>query len=96
MVLRAHDNRELPIARATSIRATDGRLLSTAKFPEPGAYPFADTLQELVDAEILNPASVRFVPREPTEVNERSGLNMAAELLDWSIVPVPADAGTLM
>jgi len=93
VVLYAHDNRDLPIARAVSVQERGNRLLSTAEF---ATSAFASTVLDLVDEGMLNAASIGFIPREPIERNQHGGFDMGAELLEWSVVPVPANPGALV
>lgn len=96
VVLYAHNNRGLPIARASSVVARDGKLRSTAQFPEPGVSELSDDVLQLIDAGLLNAASIGFIPLKPVERNDHGGYNMGAEVTEWSVVPVPANPEALV
>lgn len=97
VVLWSHQRMAPPIAKATSVVWTGEKLRSTAQFPPPGTHAFADTVLEMIDAGLLNASSVGFQPLEGTvEPNSFGGFDMSAELLEWSVVPVPANPGALI
>lgn len=97
VVLWAHDYSMLPVAMAIDLVPTETGLESTAQFPPKGLHPFADTVFEMVKLGMLNATSVGFRPLEFTRDEERGGLNFVRQsLLEWSIVPVPANAEALI
>ena len=96
VILWAHDYSQLPVARALSIEATGSGLKSTAQFPPKGVHPFADTVFELIKGGFLNASSVGFKPMEYSRDEDRGGINFLRQsMLEWSIVPVPANAEAL-
>lgn len=96
VVLYAHENRHLPIAKTVEIGVQRQRLRAVAEWPVKGVSEFSDTVLGLVDAGVLNAASIGFIPLEPIERNEFGGFDYGAELTEWSVVPVPANAGALI
>jgi len=91
VVLFAHDH-TAPIARAEETTFDGERLRSTAAFPPPGVSATADTVAGLLDADVLRAASVGFLPREWQRNDDTGGFDFTlAELLEWSIVAVPAN-----
>lgn len=97
VVLFGHDSRSLPIGRAIDIRTVGDSLVSTVEFPPEGTYAFADTVLAMVKGGFLKATSVGFRPLEVTINEERGGLDFQRqELLEWSIVPVPANPEALM
>lgn len=98
VVLWAHDYRQPPIARAREIVSTEHGLSSLAEFPPRGVHPFADTIYDLLKGGFLNSASVGFNPTKPPVYNEeRKGYDYAEqELLEFSVVPVPANPEALV
>lgn len=97
VVLWGHDHRAPPIARTRSIRAGDGRLVATADFPPEGSYDLSDTVLRLLDARVLSAASIGFTPIEQPVRNQTGGLDFPlVELLEWSIVSVPANPAALV
>lgn len=101
VVLWAHDYRSLPIARNMSIDVEDGRLVAVPKFVEPDLNPLAETVLQMIKRRYLNAASVGFLPhewKEPTEERgPRRGVDFTRqELLEYSIVPVPANPEALV
>lgn len=107
VVLWAHDQRSPPVAKATSIKMVDvhhtpsgngGRLESMAEFADEETYKFADTVYRLVKGKFLNAVSVGFSPSEwKFREGEDRGIDfLKQELLEYSVVPVPANAGALV
>lgn len=99
-VLFAHDASSWPVGRATKIAAERDRLVAEVQF--------ADTFegrkaQHLVETGHLKATSVGFVPRafeypkdDPDRVRQ-GGVNFTKqELLEFSIVPVPANPDCLI
>jgi len=90
VVLYAHDQRSIPVGRATDVRKIPGRGVRAAWRWLEGD-PFADRVRNAWDQGVLNAASVGFLPRE-WDRNDAGGFDFTAwELLEFSIVPVPAN-----
>lgn len=101
VVLWAHDSRSRPpIANSTREELEDGDLVSTAKFPEANIFAFADLVFELIAGGFLHAASVGFMPDEWDIVDYPDGgwgfRFMRQELLEWSVVPIPANPEALV
>lgn len=97
VVLFGHNYRALPVGKATEVVRTGNGLMSTVQFPEEGTYDFADTVFRLVKGGFLKATSVGFRPMKWARNEERQGYDfMEAELLEWSIVPVPANPEALI
>jgi HK97 family phage prohead protease len=93
VVLWAHDYKALPVGRAVAVAASDGKLVSDCEF---ATHEFAETVYQLVKGGFLKAASVGFKPRKYTINDQRQGLDYAEqELMEWSIVPVPANPEAL-
>ena len=75
VVLWAHSYSSPPVARAVQLYKTATSLMADDEFPEEGAYPFADTVYNLVKAGFLNTVSVGFQPQEWVYDEERGGIN---------------------
>lgn len=96
VVLWAHDYSSLPIAKST-VWLEDGKLVGEAEFVSKDIYPFAETVKQLYINGFLKATSVGFRALEYTWDNDRRGYNIyKAELLEWSAVPVPANAEALL
>lgn len=97
IVLWAHRSRDLPVARSEREWVEGGKLLSEAVWPEKDAYPFADTVAALLKGGFLNATSVGFVPLTWSYNEQRRGYNFTeAELLEYSIVPIPSNPDALV
>lgn len=98
VVLWSHDYSGLPVAKAISVEPTQNGLSATAEFPAKGVHPFADTVYELLKGGFLSAASVGFKPIEQTKAMDRDkGYNYARqELLEFSVVPIPANPEALV
>ncbi len=107
VVLWAHDYRSLPVAKALSIEAIAGKgLKATIQFSPRGQNARADDVHAAWATGFLNAASVGFVPLAPPqervpaegEPQRRFGPGViftSWELLEFSLVPVPANADAL-
>ena len=96
VVLWAHDYSQLPLGKALDVRVEGRRLVSEAEFAE---HPLADTVLKLIDGGFLRATSVGFKPVRFERNVERGGIDFKEqELLEFSVVPVPAnpEAVTLM
>lgn len=97
VVMFGHDYGSLPVAKATQIESRADGLSSVAEFAPADVYPFADTVYKMVAGGFLNAASVGFRPVAWTYNEDRKGVDFSEqELLEWSIVPVPANAEALV
>lgn len=97
VVMFAHDYSNLPVAKALNITSDGQGLVALAEFAGPEVYPFADTVFKMVKGGFLNATSVGFRPEAWTYNETRSGIDFASqELLEFSIVPVPANPGALV
>lgn len=99
VVLWAHDDRSLPIAKSVpSLRVqTENELVETHEFSD---HPFADTVFNQVRGGFVSATSVRWLPGKTTmkQIGGRSVLVFTEghELLESSYVPIPADPGCLV
>lgn len=94
VVLWAHDYSSLPVAKATGIGIEGGSLKADTQFAD---YPFAETVFRLLKGGFLNATSVGFAPKTYKINEERMGLDFEEqELLEFSIVPVPANPEALI
>lgn len=96
VVLWAHNSSQPPIGVATRIRRDGSQLVSTAKFSEEN--PMGDLVFRMINEKMLRASSVGFRPLKfnfvgDTEDEERrGGIDfLKQELLEWSIVPIPAN-----
>ena len=101
VVLWAHQSRELPIAKSVEVDIQDGALRSVAKFAERESYPFADTVFQLLRGGFLNATSVGFMVTQWEWAADEDARPMGwditgAELLEYSVVPVPSNPDALM
>jgi HK97 family phage prohead protease len=102
VVLWAHDLDAPPIAKALSIEVLPGEgLKATFQFPNWGVSEQADVVRRLWAGGFLNATSVRFTPIKwkPLEGDENDWWGpreyVEWELLEFSIVPVPANQEAL-
>lgn len=102
VVMWAHEYGEPPIARALSIEIMPGKgLKATFQFPAWGTSARADEVRRLWAAGFLNATSIGFIPltANPIDQNDKYGWGpqdyVEWELLEFSIVPVPANQEAL-
>lgn len=100
VVLWAHDSSSLPVARASNVRVEDGKLVASAEFTPPGMARFNDTVFDMLKAGFLSATSVGFAPLKyafTDDPQRRYGIDfMEQELLEFSVVPIPANAEALI
>jgi len=83
-----------PIGKVVRLWLEGGKLKATATFSN---QPFAQRVRELVDDRILQAVSVGFMPINWTFNHKRDGIDFEQQdLLELSIVPVPANPESLI
>jgi len=96
VVLFGHNYRALPVAVGSSPTMEGAKVLSNADFAASRVDVFAETVRQYVKAKVLRASSVGFDPLKWMYNEERHGYDFVEhELLEWSIVPVPANAEAL-
>jgi len=100
VVMWAHDatgrspSGGLPIGRTLSIdRSGDGGIVAEFEFLEDD--PFAQRIRNAWDRGFLQAASISWLPIESMPAKSGGARDVRAELLEWSIVSVPADPDAL-
>lgn len=97
VVLFAHDYDSLPVARTVSLKQQDDKLIAVAEFASAELNPMAERVFQMLKQGFLRGASVGFRPVAFTFNDARGGVDFAKqELLEFSIVPIPANAQALM
>lgn len=100
VVLFGHDYRSLPVAKAVSLTHGSHGLKAVAEFATADLYPFADTVYRMLKGGFLRATSVGFRPLEykfSEDDARKGGIDFTKqELLEFSVVPVPANAEALM
>lgn len=98
VVLWAHNDRELPVARTVASTVEDGALIQTHEFADHMVA--SDVFRSIVGG-FVNATSVRWLPGE-TEVRKMPDgsrvlvFTKGHQLLETSYVPIPADPGALI
>jgi HK97 family phage prohead protease len=101
VLLFSHQSRQLPVGKVEPIAVEGTRLIAHAEFTPAGMNDFADTVFAMVDGGFLNAVSVGFMPlASPNPLfDENKYLTgfeyVAQELLELSVVPVPANPNAL-
>ena len=100
VVMWAHDavgrspSGGLPIGRTTSLTKTDdGRIVADFEFLADDG--FAQRVKNAWDRGFLRAASISWMPMESVPVEGGEWHDTRSELLEWSIVSVPADPDAL-
>lgn len=101
VVLFAHNYRQPPVARALSVTIIPQGVKAAFQFPPVGMTQQADEVHALWRAGFLNATSIGFMPirSEPLPGHEDDWFPpqkfLEWELLEFSIVPVPANRDAL-
>jgi HK97 family phage prohead protease len=100
VALFGHDSSAPPIGRARDVRVENDRLMGTIEFMSADLYPFADEIFRMVREKYLRAVSVGFLPLEwrwADGADRRGGIDFEKqELLEISVVPIPANANALV
>lgn len=100
VVLWAHDAESLPVAKAPKVWIEGGKLKAEAEFTPPGMARFNDTVFDMYKQGFLSAVSVGFMPLRyafTDDPQRRFGIDfLEQELLEFSAVPVPANAEALV
>ena len=102
VLLWAHSHSEPPVGRVVSMSVKDGNLVADrVEFTTDEVNPFGAKVGRMVKAGFLNAVSVGFLPSkfEPRKSSDGSftGYNFQEqELLELSVVPVPANPEALL
>jgi HK97 family phage prohead protease len=100
VVLWAHDSSGLPVAKAPKIWIEGEKLMADAEFTPPGMARFNDVVFEMYKQGFLSATSVGFMPLKyafTEDPKRRFGIDfLEQELLEFSMVPVPANAEALI
>ena len=94
VVLFAHDYDLPPVARALSLTTSPEGITARFQFPERGISIRADEIHSLWDAHFLNAVSIGFIPKTWAQ-DATAPTCTESELLEFSIVPVPANQEAL-
>ncbi len=92
VVLYGHDYQGLPIGKATKLNQFKNKLTATFQLAVK-EYPFAATVADMIKGGYLNAVSIGGVVRE---WNEKYTEILAMEMVEFSIVPVPANPSALI
>lgn len=96
-VLWAHNYAGLPIGKAPWVKAQGGALKARVHFAPEHVYAFAETVRRLVDFGAVKSGSVGFRADKAEWNEKRGGVDFEEqELLEFSIVPVPANPDALL
>jgi len=98
VVLFAHDSHSIPIGRAKNVGVMDGELRGTVEFATKDISEDADRVFRAVESDFMRTGSVGFIAHT-IRFEMRDDVEIAVladvELLEFSITPVPADAGAV-
>lgn len=93
VILFGHNYHSPPIGKSLKTVVTEKGLEMDIKFASKKANPLAPQIQQLMKEGILKAVSIGFIPKERDE--EDSKIITKSELLELSIVPVPANPHAL-
>jgi len=95
-VVLFNHNREYPIARAISIEHNETSIDAVTRFADPGISKKADEVFGLIKNGIINAASIGFKVVDYTDYGDFGYDFLETELLEFSFVPIPANANALI
>ncbi len=100
VVMWAHDSMGrspsggLPIGRTLKLnRSHDGQIIAEFEFLDDD--PFAQRVRNAWDKGFLRAASISWIPVESVPIGDGRWRDTRSDLLEWSIVSVPADPDAL-
>lgn len=97
VVLYGHDYGGLPVAQAVEVGVEGDKLVATDRFTPQDVNPHGYMVYQLVRGKFLRATSVGFRPREWVYNDDHKGFDFSRqELLEHSIVPVPANPEALV
>lgn len=97
VVLWAHDYRTPPVGKSIDVGIRDGKLVSIDRFTPEDINPFGAMIYRMVKGGFLKATSVGFSPTEWTYNEDHRGFDfIRTELLEHSVVPVPANPDALV
>lgn len=99
VVLFAHDSRLPPVAKALEVGIVPGGVKAVFQFAPLGVSSRADEIHRLWAAGFLNAVSVGFLPEKVAPLDDKRPFDgqrfLEWELVEFSIVPVPANREAL-
>lgn len=103
VLLFGHKSSALPIGKVTNVEVVKKELVADCEFMPEGMSAFADEVWRAVDGGFLNASSVGFLPTavpnpiwEDKDQTRLTGFEfIGQELLELSVVPVPANPQAL-
>lgn len=100
VVLWAHDASMLPIGKASNVRVEDGKLKARAEFMPKEISGMSNAVFEMIRGGFLSATSVGFAPLKyafSDAPDRKHGIDfIEQELLEFSVVPIPANAEALI
>jgi HK97 family phage prohead protease len=94
VVLFGHDYSALPVGSSTSVSVGTNGIVASWRWLENDT--FADRVRNAFEQGVLRAASIGFRPLESAARGDGSGrVYTKWELLEWSLVPVPANASAV-
>jgi HK97 family phage prohead protease len=94
VVLYAHNYDAPPIGRCLSLSKTSNGLVAVAEFATADLNPMGDSVYKMLKAGFLSATSVGFLPKDWNDT--KTGRDYTSqELLEFSVVPVPANSDAL-
>lgn len=97
VVLFGHDYKSLPVGRCVSLVRSDNNITAMVEFATADLNPMAEQVYRMVKGGFLKATSIGFRPTKWAYNEERKGVDFAeSELLEFSVVPVPANAEALI
>jgi HK97 family phage prohead protease len=93
----AHDYRQLPVGRCLRIDRYPDRLQAVVQFATADMNPLGEQVYRMVKAGFLNATSIGFRPIRWSYNEARGGVDFhEVELVEFSIVPIPAHPSALI
>jgi HK97 family phage major capsid protein/HK97 family phage prohead protease len=91
VALFAHDSGSLPIGKWENVRVEGKQLIGKLVTAAKGTHAMIDGVISLIEQKILNAVSVGFMPKEMEPIPQGGWRFLRQELLEVSVVPVPAN-----
>lgn len=96
VILWNYESGEMPIGKVMDLRVEGSNLVAEIIFADKSVNPNGPRVKKAFEQGYLNAVSIGYIPKKTKKLDQNYLLIEEAELVEISVVPVPADANALM